>query len=94
MAHEKLINTILEEEEQVIIAHRQHIDEFMELTKWEMQELNNVDQPGSSIEDYVRKLDELLSRKQQKITELRNRLAQFQSYLKEEEILSHTFTPN
>lgn len=32
-AHEEMINKILEEEEEVIAAHRQHIDEIMELMK-------------------------------------------------------------
>jgi len=54
-AHERLINTILEEEEHVISAHRQHIDDVMELIKLEMRELNEVDQPGSSIDEYVRR---------------------------------------
>jgi kinesin family protein 2/24 len=92
-AHEQLINTILEEEEHVIVAHRQHIDDIMELIKLEMKELNDVDQPGSSIDEYVRKLDSLLVRKQQTINDLRDKLAQFQAHLREEEILSRSLTP-
>eukprot|EP00667_Euglena_gracilis_P003465 EG_transcript_3469 len=92
-AHEQLINTILEEEEHVIAAHRSHIDEIMELIKLEMKELNDVDQPGSSIDEYVRRLDSLLVRKQQTIGFLRDKLAQFQAHLREEEILSRSLAP-
>eukprot|EP01006_Ploeotia_vitrea_P053366 TRINITY_DN67780_c6_g14_i1.p1 TRINITY_DN67780_c6_g14~~TRINITY_DN67780_c6_g14_i1.p1 ORF type:complete len:700 (+),score=77.31 TRINITY_DN67780_c6_g14_i1:82-2181(+) len=91
-AHEQLINTILEEEEQVIVAHRQHIDDVMELIKAEMNELNEVDKPGSSIDEYVKHLDSLLVEKQKKIGELRDRLAQFQAHLREEEVLSRSTT--
>eukprot|EP01001_Neometanema_parovale_P007927 NODE_420_length_2516_cov_42.893021_g399_i0.p1 GENE.NODE_420_length_2516_cov_42.893021_g399_i0~~NODE_420_length_2516_cov_42.893021_g399_i0.p1 ORF type:complete len:724 (+),score=202.64 NODE_420_length_2516_cov_42.893021_g399_i0:55-2172(+) len=92
VAHEQLINTILEEEEQVIVSHRQHIDDIMEIMKSEMKTLNEVDQPGSSIDEYVRELDGLLVQKQQKIGALRDRLAQFQAHLREEEILSRSLT--
>eukprot|EP01012_Entosiphon_sulcatum_P011897 TRINITY_DN17395_c0_g2_i1.p1 TRINITY_DN17395_c0_g2~~TRINITY_DN17395_c0_g2_i1.p1 ORF type:complete len:712 (+),score=123.08 TRINITY_DN17395_c0_g2_i1:303-2138(+) len=92
-AHEALINTILEEEEQVIVAHRTHIDDVMELIKMEMKELNDVDQPGSSIDEYCRTLDTILVKKLHSITQMRDRLAQFQAHLREEEILSRSLTP-
>ena len=90
-AHEELINTILEEEEDVIASHRQHIDEIMELMKQEMKLLNDVDQPGSAIDEYVTNLDCILVRKMQAITGLRDKLAEFQQHLREEEILSRSF---
>ena len=31
--HEKLVNLILEEEEQMISAHKQHVDEIVEMVK-------------------------------------------------------------
>ena len=40
--HEALISTILEEEEQVITSHRQHIDDIMVLVKQEMEALQEV----------------------------------------------------
>jgi kinesin family protein 2/24 len=86
--HEQLISTILEEEEQVIVAHRHHIDDIMELMKLEMKEISDVDQPGSSIDTYVRNLDALLLKKMQKIQELRTKVLQFQEHLREEEVLS------
>mmetsp|Transcript_10435 Transcript_10435/g.15257 ORF Transcript_10435/g.15257 Transcript_10435/m.15257 type:complete len:680 (+) Transcript_10435:84-2123(+) len=90
-AHEELINTILEEEEEVIEAHRKHIDDVMEHMKSEMKLLHDVEQPGSAIELYVTNLDDILIRKIHAITALRNKLAEFQQHLREEEILSRSF---
>lgn len=90
-AHEELINKILEEEEEVIAAHRQHIEEVMLLMKQEMKLLHEVEQPGSAIDSYVTNLDCILVRKVQAISSLRNRLAAFQQHLREEEILSKSF---
>lgn len=89
--HEVLIETILQEEEQVIASHRVHVDEVMEIIRDEMQELNIVDQPGSSIDAYITKLDSLLKKKQQKINAFRKQLGQFKRHLREEEALSQHF---
>ena len=51
--HEKLIEQILEEEEQLIQGHRAHIDEVVDIVKEEMAILNDVDKPGSNVETYV-----------------------------------------
>jgi kinesin family protein 2/24 len=97
-AHEDLINKILEEEEEVIAAHRQHIDDVMELMKQEMKLLNEVEQPQSAIDKYVTNLDQILVRKIHAIKNLRDKLAEFQQHLREEQILSKSFatkkTPN
>lgn len=90
-AHEELINKILEEEEEVIAAHRQHIDDVMELMKQEMKLLNEVEQPQSAIDKYVTNLDQLLVRKVHAIKSLRDKLAEFQQHLREEQILSKSF---
>ncbi len=90
-AHEELINKILEEEEEVIASHRQHIEEVMLLMKQEMRLLHEVEQPGSAIDAYVTNLDTILVRKIQAISTLRNKLASFQQHLREEEILSRSF---
>eukprot|EP01059_Diplonema_ambulator_P035205 TRINITY_DN8201_c0_g1_i3.p1 TRINITY_DN8201_c0_g1~~TRINITY_DN8201_c0_g1_i3.p1 ORF type:complete len:703 (+),score=250.04 TRINITY_DN8201_c0_g1_i3:61-2169(+) len=79
--HESLIDIILQEEEEMISAHRAHVDEIMELIKEEMAQLDAVDQPGSNIDAYIRNLDGLLRMKQKKITELRNHLSQFKVHL-------------
>ncbi|KAF0976769.1 hypothetical protein FDP41_004064 [Naegleria fowleri] len=93
-AHEELISKILDEEEEVIAQHREHIDDIMELMKQEMELLNDVDQPQSTIDKYVTSLDCILVRKIQAIKSLRNKLAEFKQHLREEEILSRSFHLN
>lgn len=61
--HEQLIEQILEEEEQLIHAHRSHIDEVVSIVKDEMTLLNEVDKPGSDVEVYARGLDRVLLKK-------------------------------
>jgi len=89
--HQQLIETILQEEEDMIASHRAHVDEVMELIRQEMAELNNVDQPGSSIDAYITNLDTILKRKIHKINALRERLHQFKRHLREETRLSRHF---
>jgi len=89
-AHDDLINVILEEEEEVIAAHRGQIEETMELVKSEMALLADVDKPGSAIDQYVDRLSRVLSQKAESIAKLRERVATFQTHLREEEVLSRT----
>lgn len=89
-AHDELINVILEEEEEVIAAHRAQIEATMELVKREMGLLAEVDKPGSAIDMYVERLAEVLERKAASIAALRERVATFQTHLREEEVLSRT----
>jgi len=51
------VEVILEEEEDMISGHRQHIDDVVDLVKQEMMLLHEVDKPGSDVEDYVLQLD-------------------------------------
>eukprot|EP00760_Papus_ankaliazontas_P037748 PhM_4_TR8735/c0_g1_i1/m.5271/K10393/KIF2_24, MCAK; kinesin family member 2/24 len=89
--HEKLINVIVQEEEQLIVAHRKHIDDVMEIIKMEMSHLNEVDQHGSHIDQYVRNLDNLLQKKMDKITELKTKVEQLQSHLRQEEAMCRQY---
>lgn len=68
---------ILEEEEDLISGHRQHIDDIVDVVKQEMILLNEVDKPGSDIEKYVSSLDAILLHKLDLITHLRTKLADF-----------------
>lgn len=87
---EGYINAILEEEEEVISAHRKEVEDTMEIVREEMKLLAEVDQPGSRIDRYVSQLNYVLSRKASGIVNLQARLARFQRHLKEQEILSRT----
>eukprot|EP00759_Apiculatamorpha_spiralis_P004414 PhF_6_TR12608/c0_g2_i1/m.19905/K10393/KIF2_24, MCAK; kinesin family member 2/24 len=91
MEHEKLINLIVQEEEMLIVAHRKHIDDVMEIIKLEMAHLNEVDQNGSHIDQYVRNLDVLLQRKIDNIMDFKKKVEQLQSHLKQEESMCRQF---
>jgi kinesin family protein 2/24 len=135
--HEALISEIMQEEENVIAAHRTQVDDMMELIRqvcpppasliisiisppsWhpvpppfplslfpslslflspsisllhpptqEMSLLGEVENPGSSIDEYVVRLDILLEAKLRIATELQERLKRFEGQLKAEESLS------
>lgn len=86
--HEKIIEQILEEEEGVIIGHRKHIDDVVDLVKQEMAILNNVDKPGSDISTFVKSLDTLLLQKLDMIHNIRQQLVEFNKNLKTEETMS------
>ena len=92
--HEKLIEQILEEEEQLIHSHRGHIDEVVSIVKDEMTLLNEVDKPGSDVEVYIKGLDRVLLKKMQIISGLREKLLNFYSHLKTEESMSRLHERN
>jgi hypothetical protein len=56
--------------------------------------INDVDKPGSDIENYVLTLDRLLADKVDKINSLRIKLQKFNVLLKDEEALSSKFNNN
>jgi kinesin family protein 2/24 len=69
--HENLIEKILEQEEEMINGHRKHIDEVVDLVKNEMTLLNEVDKPGSDVEEYISNLDKMLVNKIHMILDMR-----------------------
>lgn len=89
--HDRLIGTILAEEEELITAHRQHIDMMVELIKEEMMHLTNVDRPGSDVDAYVTGLDRILRLKDEYIGEIRQRVDLFKDHLQQEDALSRKF---
>lgn len=91
--HDDLMDTILEEEEQLITAHRLQIEDTMDMVRREMALLTEVDQPGSAIDQYVDRLDQILRQKMDGILELKNKLDRFKEHLKQEEIMSATIKP-
>lgn len=58
--HEKLIEQILEDEEQLIFKHNSSCKESIQIVEKEMALLKDVDKPGSEVEQYVEKLDDIL----------------------------------
>ena len=89
--HERIIEQILEEEEELINGHRRHIDDLVDIVKKEMVLLNDVDKPGSDVEDYVNHLDQILLNKIKMIEEMRNQLVDFHRNLKTEECMAKLY---
>ena len=82
---------ILQEEEDLLSSHRQHIDDMVDLVKQEMMLLHEVDKPGSDVEEYIASLDAILAHKVELIQVVRGRLTAFNQHLKQEEELSRRF---
>jgi len=88
ISHEHLIENIMNENDDIVAAHRQQVQDIMDLVKEEMHILSRVEQPGGSIDSYISSLDGILDRKMLIIKDLRDRVSKFQKQLKEEEDLS------
>lgn len=89
--HESLIKVILEEEEELIQCHRQHIDDVVEIARKDMNLLHAVDQPQSDINSYVSNLDRILLDKMEMIGKLRQKLVTFYTHLRQEENLQKLY---
>lgn len=59
--HDRLIQQILQQEELLIKTHKSCIDQNVSLTHQDMQILHEVDQPGSDIERYLSRVEDLLN---------------------------------
>ncbi|KPA76339.1 putative MCAK-like kinesin [Leptomonas pyrrhocoris] len=65
------------EEDNLILAHRHHIDSMMELLKDEMTQLNAAENPDNSMTTYCRSVDRILSSQVRRIEELRQRIEKY-----------------
>ncbi|KAL1814426.1 hypothetical protein DCAR_0518563 [Daucus carota subsp. sativus] len=81
------LNALLKEEEDLVNAHRKQVEDTMDIVREEMNLLVEADQPGNQLDDYVSRLNAILSQKAEGILQLQNRLAQFQRRLKEHNVL-------
>lgn len=90
--HHELCSEILQEEEDIVEAHRGQIDMTMQLVKEEMELLKQFDILGYSVDEYVDKLDLILAKKVASVQALRDRLSIFKSHLQKEEMLSSSFS--
>lgn len=82
------LNALLKEEEDLVSAHRRQVEETMDLVREEMNLLMDADEPGNQLDDYIIKLNSVLSRKAAGILQLQTQLAQFQRHLKEYNVLA------
>ncbi|KAF1886987.1 hypothetical protein Lal_00046225 [Lupinus albus] len=81
------LNALLQEEEDLVNAHRTQVEETMNIVREEMNLLVEADQPGNQLDDYITRLNVILSQKAAGIHDLQTRLAQFQKRLKEHNVL-------
>ncbi|CAA0837244.1 ATP binding microtubule motor family protein [Striga hermonthica] len=81
------LNALLKEEEDLVNAHRKQVEETMEIVREEMNLLVEADQPGNQLDDYISRLNSILSQKAAGILQLQNQLAHFQKRLKEHNVL-------
>ncbi|KAJ7962996.1 Kinesin-like protein [Quillaja saponaria] len=81
------LNALLQEEEDLVNAHRKQVEDTMSIVREEMNLLVEADQPGNHLYDYITRLNAILSQKAAGILQLQNRLAHFQNRLKEHNVL-------
>lgn len=81
------LNALLKEEEDLVNAHRRQVEETMDIVREEMNLLVEADQPGNQLDDYISRLNAILSQKAAGILQLQNRLAHFQKRLREHNVL-------
>ncbi|KAJ7969617.1 Kinesin-like protein [Quillaja saponaria] len=81
------INALLKEEKDLVTYHKRQVKETIDIVKEEMNLLVEADQPGNHLDDYISKLNAILSQKAAGILELQTQLAQFQRSLYEFNVL-------
>ncbi|XP_047058761.1 kinesin-like protein KIN-13B [Lolium rigidum] len=87
------LNDLLQEEDDLVGAHRKQVEETLDIIKEEMNLLVEADHPGNQLDDYVTRLSSILSQKAAGIVELQDRLAQFQRRLSENDVLLYSESP-
>ncbi|KAJ6731445.1 KINESIN-LIKE PROTEIN [Salix purpurea] len=81
------LNVLLKEEEDLVSAHRKQVEETIDIVREEMDLLAEADQPGNQLDEYISKLNAILSQKAAGILQLQTRLAQFQKLMNEYNVL-------
>ncbi|KAB2600607.1 kinesin-13A-like [Pyrus ussuriensis x Pyrus communis] len=64
------LNAVLQEEEDLVTAHRRQVEHTIDIVREEMNLLVQADQPGNPIDDYICKLNAILSQKAAGILQL------------------------
>ncbi|CAK89026.1 unnamed protein product (macronuclear) [Paramecium tetraurelia] len=82
--HQELVNKVLQEEDEIIVFHRDHIDVMVEICKSDMILLNSLDQNQVAVADYMVKLKQNLQVKQQAINDFITKLGQYELLLEQE----------
>ncbi|KAK8698463.1 hypothetical protein V6N13_114580 [Hibiscus sabdariffa] len=82
------LNALLKEEEDLISAHRRQVEHTIEIVREEMNLLVEVDLPGNQLDNYISKLNTILSQKAAGIVQLQTHLARFRKRLNEYDVLT------
>ncbi|XP_052304988.1 kinesin-like protein KIN-13B [Populus trichocarpa] len=81
------LNVLLKAKEDLVSAHRKQVEETIDIVREEMDLLAEADQPGNQLDEYISKLNAILSQKAAGIVQLQTRLAQFQKLMNEYNVL-------
>ncbi|KAJ3692209.1 hypothetical protein LUZ60_012559 [Juncus effusus] len=81
------LNSLLKEEEDLVMTHREQVEETISILREEMKLLEEADQPGNQLDEYITRLNSILSKKATGIMNLQARLANFQHRLTENNVL-------
>ncbi|THU60639.1 hypothetical protein C4D60_Mb07t14910 [Musa balbisiana] len=81
------LNALLQEEEDLIVAHRRQVEDTINIVTEEMNLLDEAEQPGNQLDEYVSRLTAILSKKAAGIVSLQAQLAHFRRRLAEQNVL-------
>nr|XP_018684773.1 PREDICTED: kinesin-like protein KIN-13B [Musa acuminata subsp. malaccensis] len=81
------LNGLLQEEEDLIVAHRRQVEDTINIVTEEMNLLDEAEQPGNQLDEYVSRLNAILSKKAAGIVSLQAQLAHFRRRLAEQNVL-------
>ncbi len=86
--YEQVIQEIVQLEAECVQKHREYLDDDMQTIKLHFTEIDRVEQPQASIEDYVKNVMQLLEKKQGMLNSFGSKMAKLQALLEEEEALA------
>lgn len=89
--HERLVDLILKEEDDLIAAHHRLIESTINSVKEQERIRHEVNLPGSDVEEYIINLDSLLTAKQADLVQMKDMIANFHNHIKQEQELSMKF---
>ncbi|CAL9061646.1 unnamed protein product [Musa banksii] len=81
------LNALLQEEEDLIVAHRRQVEDTINIVTEEMNLLDEAEEPGNQLDEYVSRLNVILSKKAAGIVSLQAQLAHFRRRLAEQNVL-------
>ncbi|KAM1072549.1 hypothetical protein ACFX13_018051 [Malus domestica] len=88
------LNVVLQEEEDLGTAQRRQVQHMIDIVWEEMNLIVQADQPGNPIDDYICKLNAILSQKASGILQLQTQLAQFLWHLNDHIIFVSSSSSN